>query len=146
MAGRVAGLLAAAGLLGSDVAPPVMHLRNMNPYVTAALADWPKSARLSSRIPVQQAVGNLASATTGATCAGTSSFGMSGVNAHALLCCPSPARTTTIQAQVSASSVLLPLPKSYYVASLQSQSSSDTTPQVTILKLILRVSGDRQLM
>lgn len=94
------GLFAAAGALGTNLAPPVMHLRSMNPYVTAALGDWSKLARLQSRIPLQAAGGNLTARGGAATVAGTSSFGMSGVNAHALLCHPAARQTCAAGDQV----------------------------------------------
>lgn len=97
-----AGLLAAAGVLGHDATPPVMHLRTMNPYVTAALGDWPKSARLQSRIALQPAPANGEASCAGAPAiVGTSSFGMSGVNAHALLCRPTTLENTLVHIPVS---------------------------------------------
>lgn len=57
--------------------------------------DWRKSARLAARIPLQPAAGMFTTSTSnngaamgGTAAVGTSSFGMSGVNAHALLSRP----------------------------------------------------------
>ena len=50
----------AAGLQGApcsilslqiNAAPPIMHLRNMNPYVSAALTDWASAGSLQGFIP-----------------------------------------------------------------------------------------------
>ena len=86
------GLLMATGALLSNASAPIMHLCDVNPYVSAALQDWQKSARLSARVPLQPASGLLASSHSdqGSTngLAGTSSFGMSGVNSHVLLSRP----------------------------------------------------------
>jgi hypothetical protein len=50
----------AAGLQGAlcsilslqrSIAPPIMHLRSMNPYVSAALTDWAKTSGLEAAIP-----------------------------------------------------------------------------------------------
>ena len=68
-----------------------MHLRTVNSYVATSLEDWRKSACITARKPRQSSSGILS------VCgyhdgnnqlAGTSSFGMSGVNAHALMCPP----------------------------------------------------------
>ena len=50
----------AAGLQGAlcsilslqrSIVPPIMHLRSMNPYVSAAITDWAKSSGLQAAIP-----------------------------------------------------------------------------------------------
>jgi hypothetical protein len=86
-AGVTGALLAAMSLPRRQLAP-IVNLRGLNPYVAAALGDW------RSRHSVAAAAGRQAGpaphvaggAAAGAPLlAGTSSFGMSGVNAHALL-------------------------------------------------------------
>jgi hypothetical protein len=52
------GLLLAAGALQADASAPVMHLRSMNPYVTAALQVCTnKLAHYGSRRCLQHLVG-----------------------------------------------------------------------------------------
>jgi acyl transferase domain-containing protein len=83
-AAGLTGLLLAASMASQQAAPAIMHLRSMNPYVQTALSDW--AARGGGRalhLPRQYAAGAAPSALPGA--AGTSSFGMSGVNAHMLV-------------------------------------------------------------
>ena len=83
-AAGLTGLLLAASMASQQAAPAIMHLRGMNPYVQTALSDW--AARGGGRalhLPRQYAAGAAPSALPGA--AGTSSFGMSGVNAHMLV-------------------------------------------------------------
>lgn len=82
----LAGLSLAAAALQHKAAAPVKHLRNPNPYVTTALGDWQKHHGIKAMLPRQKAAAP-ASGDEGCL-AGTSSMGMSGVNAHALLSCP----------------------------------------------------------
>ena len=77
------GLLLAACAASEQRAAPVMHLRSVNPYVAATLGDWRKGGQLPAALPRQQQA--MAHA---AALAGTSSFGMSGVNAHMVLSAP----------------------------------------------------------
>jgi 3-oxoacyl-(acyl-carrier-protein) synthase/acyl carrier protein len=73
----VTGMLLAMGSVEHMLHPPVVGLGNMNLYVSSAL-----SGMSSVAVPRQCAAG---SALDGANLAGTSSFGMSGVNAHSIL-------------------------------------------------------------
>ena len=78
----LAGVSFAVAALKSASSAAIKHLRTMNPHVVAALTDWRKHYRMAGFLPRQ----NAASASTAmANMAGTSSMGMSGVNAHLLL-------------------------------------------------------------
>ncbi len=61
-----------------------MHLRNINAYVIAAMEDWRKTAHLTAAVPLQAAAAQSYRGGAGGL-AGTSSFGMSGVNAHMIV-------------------------------------------------------------
>lgn len=63
-----------------------MHLRDVNPYVDTSFADWSKTHKLSVHAPRGTAPLPASSSSNGGfiPLVGTSSFGMSGVNAHAL--------------------------------------------------------------
>ena len=76
-AAGITGLLLAAQMASRLCVAPIMHLRNMNPYVEAALGDWQNHSHIAATVPRQKQGGDEA-----ALLAGTSSFGMSGVNAH----------------------------------------------------------------
>lgn len=79
-AGLTGTLLAMQSLLNKAGAP-VLHLRNMNPYVESTFADWKSFHQLTPVIP---RVSAPLPGALGEQLSGTSSFGMSGVNAHAL--------------------------------------------------------------
>ena len=57
----------------------VLNCRNLNDYVKTSLAAWSSQNGLASGIPRQLAPSPIA---IGHPAAGTSSFGMSGTNAH----------------------------------------------------------------
>ena len=84
----VSGLLLAAGMVASQSAAPIMHLRDLNPHVGSALEDG-KRGGTAALAPRQLRASALAAAQA---VAGTSSFGMSGVNAHAVLAAPTEHR------------------------------------------------------
>jgi acyl transferase domain-containing protein len=65
----------------------VQSLRNVNAYVASALADWAKAKTGGLRAAVPRQMAPAAGAKTGSA-AGTSSFGMSGTNAHLLASTP----------------------------------------------------------
>jgi acyl transferase domain-containing protein len=81
-AAGITGLLLAAATLGQQGLAPVMNLRNMNPYVSAGLEDWRKRG-LGASVPKVHAP--RVPAQTCGVLAATSSFGMSGTNAHLLV-------------------------------------------------------------
>lgn len=84
----VSGLLLAAGTVASQSTAPIMHMRNLNPHVGSALEDG-KRAGTVALAPRQLRAG---ATTMTQAVAGTSSFGMSGVNAHAVLAAPTAHR------------------------------------------------------
>ena len=101
------GLLLASMALQSGASAPIKHLRTINPYVAAALSDWRRHSGLRASVPLQTGPAvAAASATEGLAVAGTSSFGMSGVNAHALVASASTAQLPSIAAH----KVRFPLP------------------------------------
>lgn len=77
----LAGLMLCMLRLDQHAEPPLRY-RNLNPYVEASLAGW----HVAHRLPIQ--AGPAVSAHQNVTCAGTSSFSMSGVNAHAIVSQP----------------------------------------------------------
>lgn len=81
----------AAGALTSQQLPAIAHMRAVNLHVASALADWRRTVvapdgSAGAAVP-RQTIPGPASGAYGAL-SGSSSFGMSGVNAHALLSAP----------------------------------------------------------
>ena len=62
--------------------PAMMNCRTLNSYVSSALMEWTKRSDLSASIP--RVFGSLVESKE-ASAAGTSSFGMSGTNAHMVI-------------------------------------------------------------
>ena len=77
------GLLLAAAAAQQAALPPVVNLRSVNAYVASALRGF--GAGSGAYVPRQPAPEAAAATASSAPVAGSSSFGMSGVNAHALL-------------------------------------------------------------
>ena len=90
-AAGLTGMLLALGAQQQQMAAPIVGLREVNPYVASAVEDWRSRHGMAAALPRQPAPmpGSPASSASAAV-AGTSSFGMSGVNAHMLLS-PAPA-------------------------------------------------------
>ena len=95
-AAGLTGALLALQPLAHALCSPIMHLRALNPYVTAALGGWARHGpqALSAALPRLLLPGHMSPGLSG-----TSSFGMSGVNAHALLAAPPPEHTRSSAAQ-----------------------------------------------
>lgn len=72
------GMLLSMDVLQRCCFPSVLHLRTVNNYVATALSDW--WAAMNTVIPKQNSPVSCE-----LDAAGSSSFGMSGTNAHALL-------------------------------------------------------------
>lgn len=87
----LSGALLAVQCLNMATLPPIMHLRSPNPYVEAAMNDWRMQHQLSSELPrsklsLKSSTGREGDIDSDIDISGTSSFGMSGINAHMLLC------------------------------------------------------------
>jgi hypothetical protein len=78
----ITGTLLAYYQLAQRLSTPVVNLRSMNPYVEGTLGDWKGGKGRGAVIQRLNAPISWASETP---IASTSSFGMSGVNAHALI-------------------------------------------------------------
>ena len=83
-AGLAGGILALSYLQGMSVAP-ITHLITLNPHISKLFKDDMRNGNNSSQSFPRQLCGSVVSDTRFAS---TSSFGMSGVNAHAIFSCP----------------------------------------------------------
>ena len=95
------GAVVAAASAATLATPPVLHLTTVNPYVVTAWDDWRRGGGLTAAVARARAP---AVEPRAAPLSAVSSFGMSGVNAHALLsadasgCAPTPwAAATPLQ-------------------------------------------------
>ena len=82
------GLLLAAATLHGGVLPGIMHLRNPNAHIGAALEDWRRRSSDDSGGGYLPRQATPAAGAGYGRLAAASSFGMSGVNAHVLLGSP----------------------------------------------------------
>lgn len=79
----LAGLMLCTLQLQQQSDPPLRYW-NLNPYVGQSLSGW----GMGHRLPIQ--AGPAVLPDQAMPCAGTSSFSMSGVNAHAIISAPAP--------------------------------------------------------
>ena len=90
LTGHLEGTAGLAGLMLCTLqlqqrSDPPLRYQNLNPYVGESLAGW----GVGHRLPIQASP--AVTANQAMPCAGTSSFSMSGVNAHAIISAPAPA-------------------------------------------------------
>jgi len=99
------GLLLAASAVTKTASAPFMHLCTTNAYVQGALAEWSAERH---RIPAVPRVHGAASVLGSPACmAGASSFGMSGVNAHAIVAAAQGAEVSAVATNTAEGSRLL---------------------------------------
>ena len=91
-------MLLALATVRQSGAVPIKHLRTVNPYVEAALG---KGDRSRQGIWLPRQLGGLQQPAQYLATAGTSSFGMSGVNAHILLSAADGAPAAAAAGQVA---------------------------------------------
>ena len=90
LTGHLEGTAGLAGLMLCTLqlqqrSDPPLRYRNLNPYVGESLSGW----GVGHRLPIQASPSVVPDQAM--PCAGTSSFSMSGVNAHAIISAPAPA-------------------------------------------------------
>ena len=89
LTGHLEGTAGLAGLMLCTLqlqqrSDPPLRYRNLNPYVGESLSGW----EVGHRLPIQASPSVVPNQAV--PCAGTSSFSMSGVNAHAIISAPAP--------------------------------------------------------
>ena len=135
-AAGLTGALLATMALQQQALPPVVGLREVNPYVAAALGDWHSRHSLPAVLPRQQAPMAAAAAAARRATSGTSSFGMTGVNAHMLLALPSQPGPVVLGPEAAASLPWQrqrhwPLPAPHPLLTFAAISSQQAGPAVT---------------
>ena len=75
----LAGILMLIKAQEHKINPSMMNCRRLNSYVTSAISTWNNQSALTASIPREL---GLAAQQQSSKAAGTSSFGMSGTNAH----------------------------------------------------------------
>ena len=114
-AAGVTGLLFALNVASNKLLPPIMCLRSVNPYVTSALEQFETVTAAFAPREKASVPSPFSSLAGGKDVSGTSSFGMSGVNAHVLLSSAlyPDANSTTPEKRTWRYQTYWPIPKSH---------------------------------
>ena len=135
-AAGLTGLLLAMSAAENTSGAPIMHLRGVNAYVESSLTEWSTHHALAAAVPRQQF--GAASLAAGSL-AGTSSFGMSGVNAHAIVAAAAVLEHSAPRPTFIRGSRLWPLPQLHSL--LCGVSTSQAADEVAFFDCQLRRSA-----